>query len=100
MPHKTFFHETAHCDLGHTTEMDFNDTARTPRNLREVEAESVTLLCCEALNLDGATYCRGYIQNWLNGDSIREASARKIFGSAERILKAGRIEPAAPETNE
>jgi hypothetical protein len=100
MPHKTFFHETAHCDLGHTTELDFNDTARTPRNLREVEAESVALLCCEALNLDGATYCRGYIQNWLNGDSIPEASARKIFGSAERILKAGRIEPAAPETNE
>ena len=100
MPHKTFFHETAHCDLGHTTEMDFNDTARTPRSLREVEAESVALLCCEALNLDGATYCRGYIQNWLNGDSIPEASARKIFGSAERILKAGRIEPAAPETNE
>jgi len=96
MPHKTFFHETAHCDLGHTTEMDFNDTARTPRNLREVEAESVALLCCEALNLDGATYCRGYIQNWLNGDSIPEASARKIFGSAERILKAGRIEPARP----
>jgi len=80
--------------------MDFNDTARTPRNLREVEAESVALLCCEALNLDGATYCRGYIQNWLNGDSIPEASARKIFGSTERILKAGRIEPAAPETNE
>jgi len=37
---------------------------------------------------------------YLNGDSIPEASARKIFGSAERILKAGRIEPAAPETNE
>jgi hypothetical protein len=103
MPHKTFFHETAHVELGHTAEMEFNDTndtEKTPRNLREVEAESVALLCCEALNLDGATFCRGYIQNWLNGDSIPEASAKKIFGAAERILKAGRIEPATPETTE
>jgi hypothetical protein len=100
MPHKTFFHESAHIELGHTAEMDFNDSERTPRNLREVEAEAVALLCCEALNLDGATYCRGYIQNWLNGDSIPEASAKKIFGAAERILKAGRIEPPTPEANE
>jgi len=100
MPHKTFFHESAHVELGHTAEMDFNDSERTPKNLREVEAEAVALLCCEALNLDGATFCRGYIQNWLNGDSIPEASAKKIFGAAERILKAGRIEPATSETNE
>jgi hypothetical protein len=38
--------------------------------------------------------------NYLNSDSIPEANARKIFGSAERILKAGRIELTAPETNE
>jgi hypothetical protein len=95
MPHKTFFHETAHVELGHTAEADFNDSERTPKNLREVEAESVALLCCEALNLDGATFCRGYIQNWLQGDTIPEASAKRIFGAAERILKAGRIEAAA-----
>ena len=53
----------AHVVLGHTTEADFTDTERTPKNLREVEAESVALLCCEALNLEGANYCRGYIQN-------------------------------------
>jgi hypothetical protein len=52
--------------------------------LREVEAESVALLCCEALNLEGADYCRGYIQNWLcpaigyNGDAIPEKS-RIVF---------------------
>jgi len=65
LPHKTLFHETAHVILGHTSEADFTDTERTPKNLREVEAESVALLCCEALNLEGADYCRGYIQNWL-----------------------------------
>lgn len=65
LPHKTLFHEAAHVVLGHTTEADFADTERTPKNLREVEAEAVALLCCEALSLEGADYCRGYIQNWL-----------------------------------
>lgn len=98
LPHKTLFHETAHVILGHTSEADFTDTERTPKNLREVEAESVALLCCEALNLEGADYCRGYIQNWLcpaigyNGDAIPEKSAQKIFRAADQILRAGRLQ--------
>jgi hypothetical protein len=96
LPHKTLFHEAAHVVLGHTTEADFADTERTPKNLREVEAEAVALLCCEALNLAGADYCRGYIQNWLypivgyNGQGIPEKSAQKIFHAADQILRAGR----------
>ena len=83
--------------LGHTAESDFADTERTPKNLREVEAEAVALLCCEALNLEGATYCRGYIQNWLypavrhNEAGIPERSAQKIFHAADQILRAGRL---------
>jgi len=98
LPHKTFLHELAHCVLGHTLEADFTDTERTPKNLREVEAEAVALLCCEALNLEGADYCRGYIQNWLcpaigyNGDAIPEKSAQKIFRAADQILRAGRLQ--------
>jgi len=68
--------------LGHTTESDIADTERTPKNLREVEAEAVALLCCEALGLEGAAYCRGYIQNWLY-----------------QILRAGRP-PANENANE
>ena len=96
LPHKTLFHEAAHVLLGHTGEADFTDTDHTPRNLREVEAEAVALLCCEALNLEGANYCRGYIQKWLypglgyNGDAIPERSAQKIFRAADQILRAGR----------
>jgi hypothetical protein len=88
----------AHVVLGHTAEADFTDTEQTPRNLREVEAEAVALLCCEALNLEGADYCRGYIQNWLcpaigdNGDAIPEKSAQKIFRAADQILRAGRLQ--------
>ena len=103
LPHKTLFHEVAHVVLGHTTEGTFSDGELTPRNLREVEAEAVALLCCEALNLEGADFCRGYIQNWLcpavgyNGDAIPEKSAQKIFRAADQILRAGRTTNAGDE---
>lgn len=89
LPHKTTFHELAHCLLGHTSESELSDTDRTPRNLREVEAESVALICCESLELPGAEYSRGYIQGWIEGDVIPERSAQKIFHVADQILKAG-----------
>jgi antirestriction protein ArdC len=96
LPHKTLFHELAHVVIGHTTEADFADTEKTPRNLREVEAEAVALLCCESLELEGADYCRGYLQNWLyqgvgfDASAIPEKSAQKIFRAADQILRAGR----------
>jgi len=62
LPLKTLFHEAAHVTLGHTSEGDFSDGELTPRSLREVEAESVALLCCEALNVEGADFCRGHCQ--------------------------------------
>lgn len=92
LPHKTLFHELAHVVLGHTSEADFNDTERTPKNFREVEAESVALLCCEALSLEGAEFCRGYIQEWLKRgptSAIPEQSAQKVLRAADQILKAG-----------
>jgi hypothetical protein len=90
LPHKTFFHEAAHVVLGHTADGEFADGEATPRNLREVEAESVALLCCESLGLDGAEYCRGYIRHWLKDDVIPEQSAQKIMRAADQILRAGR----------
>jgi antirestriction protein ArdC len=96
LPHKTLFHEMAHVILSHTSEADFSDTERTPKNLREIEAEAVALLCCEALDLEGAEFCRGYslvqLQDWLKrgGDlAIPEKSAQKILKAADQILKAG-----------
>ena len=65
-------------------------------------AESVALLCCESLGLEGADYCRGYIQNWFNqgvgfdAGVIPEKSAQKIFRAADQIIRAGRP-TVAPE---
>jgi antirestriction protein ArdC len=95
MPHKTLFHEIAHVELAHTVESDFKDSEVTPRNLREVEAEATAMLLCESLQLSGSEFCKGYIQSWLKGDVIPEKSAMKIFGAADRILKAGQTNNAA-----
>jgi hypothetical protein len=92
LPHKTLFHELAHVVLGHTEESEVNDTEATPRNLREVEAESVALLLCETFELEGAEYARGYIQGWLKNQAIPERSAQKIFSAADKIIKAGQPE--------
>jgi antirestriction protein ArdC len=106
LPYKTLFHELAHVILGHTTDSDFSDTEATPRSLCEVEAEAVALLCCESLGLEGANYCRGYIQNWLRrtvdheGEAIPEKSAQKILRAADQILRAGRAINAQPEEYE
>jgi hypothetical protein len=94
LPHKTTFHEIAHIVLGHTTTEKLVDSEQTAVHIREVEAESVALICCETLGLDGAEFCRGYIQHWLKSEKeISNHSAGRIFAAATSILKAGN--PAA-----
>jgi N-terminal domain of anti-restriction factor ArdC/IrrE N-terminal-like domain len=90
MPDRTLLHEIAHVVLGHTAEHIEQDGPLTPRNIREVEAEGVALLCSAALGLDGAKYSRGYLQHWLRGDEIPERSCQRIFKAADAILRAGR----------
>lgn len=92
LPHKTTFHELAHIVLGHTSETALTDDERTPKDLREVEAESVALILCETLELPGSQYARGYVQSWLGAaGEIPERSAQRIFAAADKILKAGEI---------
>jgi hypothetical protein len=74
------------------------DTEQTARHIREVEAESVALICCETLGLYGADFCRGYIQHWLKSEKeIPNQSTARIFAAATAILKAG---TSAPENNQ
>ena len=91
LPHKTRFHEMAHILLGHTAEAKQVDSIRTPKNIREVEAESVAYLLCSVFDLEGLEFSRGYIQGWLEADTIPEKSAQKIFAAANSILKAGQL---------
>jgi antirestriction protein ArdC len=97
LPHRTMFHEVGHIVLGHTAEgmglIDGNEP--TPRDIREVEAEAVSLICCQSLGLPGEVESRGYLQHWLGAKKIEERSAQRIFHAADRILKAGRPTPPA-----
>ena len=88
-PLKTTIHEIAHILCGHTAEGRVTDSELTPRHLREAEAESVAFLVGSIIGLESLSDSRGYIQGWLQGDSIPEKSAQKIFRVADQILKAG-----------
>jgi hypothetical protein len=89
LPHKTRFHELAHVVLGHTSEMQMSDSERTPRDIREVEAEGVAYILCELLDLPGLAESRGYVQSWFEGQEITERSAQQIYKTANLIFKAG-----------
>jgi hypothetical protein len=90
IPHKTLFHELAHALLQHSKD------ATIPRTLREVEAEGVALLCCEALGLGGTAYARGYLQHWLANSELTDNTSERIIKTAHRIITAGEQDPAPP----
>jgi hypothetical protein len=90
-PEKTFFHETAHCQIGHTE--DNYEEYLKHRGSYEAEAEGTAhivgnelgVLSQEALADSGA-----YLRNWLRGEKIADRSVRRIFKAGDEILQAGR----------
>jgi antirestriction protein ArdC len=90
---KTLFHELGHVLLGQVEAAALTDTEYTPRNVMEIEAESVAMLCCASLGLPGLEYSRGYIQSWAAGQPISDKSAQRIFAVADKILKLERNSP-------
>lgn len=96
-PWRTLFHELGHVILGHT-DLDGRlvDGESIDRSIREVEAECVAMICCDALGLPGAEHSRGYVQHWLAGrEEIPEKSIQRIFHAADVLLRAGRGEQAS-----
>ncbi|RMA56436.1 hypothetical protein C8C96_4853 [Acidovorax sp. 100] len=95
-PHKTLFHELAHCELHGDVVEGFVCEDDLTQAVKEVEAESVAFICCASLNLPGLDYSRGYVQHWLAHAGSRDVlkkSAGRIFSAADRILKAGFAQP-------
>jgi antirestriction protein ArdC len=69
-----------------------NDSGeRTPRDIRELEAEATAMLVAASLGLPGVEESRGYIQGWFHGNAVPERSAQRIFSAADKILKAGEV---------
>ncbi|MCL5957839.1 MAG: ArdC-like ssDNA-binding domain-containing protein [Chloroflexi bacterium] len=98
-PTHTLIHELAHILLGHTSDdvhpskKDQDGEVPTVKNEIEMEAEATALIVLESLGLPGVDEARGYIQHYFR-KPIGEKSAKRIFGAADKILKAGEI--AAP----
>ncbi|MBE0548366.1 MAG: DUF1738 domain-containing protein [Rubrivivax sp.] len=89
LKHKTRIHEMAHVVLGHTAIAEMHDDEILTRQIEEAEAEGVAYLLCALLDLPGQAESRFYIQGWLQGAALPEKSAKRIFGAADRIMKAG-----------
>lgn len=88
---KTFAHELGHALL-HGPE------DRPPREVCEVEAESVAFVVCEALGIASDDYSFGYVASWAgqtDAVDIISASGRRIQKAARLILDA--VLPAAEQ---
>jgi len=95
-PLRTLFHEIAHVDLhANTAELEKHGI-KLPKDVREVEAETVSYLVADALGVEmgDVEYSRGYIQHWMMDANARTDFAKtracRVFGSAQRILAAGK----------
>jgi antirestriction factor ArdC-like protein/uncharacterized protein DUF955 len=90
-PWRTLFHELAHVVLGHTDQQQHQtDGPELTRSTREVEAEGTAYLVAAALDLPGAEDSRGYLNHWRREQPVDEPTARRIFKTADTILRAGR----------
>lgn len=65
----TMTHETAHAILHSPYKNDFKGLRKIPkRDIKEVEAESVSCIVCSHLGLDTKDFSFSYITGWADGD--------------------------------
>lgn len=78
---KTFVHEIAHSIL----HVDSDKS----REQKEVEAESVAYVVCQALGIDSTDYTFGYLAGWSNGDTkLLKQRLNDIQKCADKIITA------------
>ena len=82
---KTAFHETAH-NLLHDPKKKIV-TAKSPRNEKEVQAESVAFMVAEKFGLDTSEYSFPYIASWSEGKQLEQLknSLQEIQAAAKKI---------------
>lgn len=83
-----FFHELAHCLLGH---LEDRQRDKVLRDIAELEAESVSFLVGACLGIDdeGAKF---YLGNWQGSRDKIAKSALRILSTAEKILRKAKPE--------
>ncbi len=85
---KTAFHEAAHCLL-HDPNKNIV-TNKSPRNEKEVQAESVAFMVSEKFGIDTSEYSFPYIASWSDGKQAEQLkrALQEIQETAKRITKA------------
>ena len=77
---KTLAHELAHI------RQHADDHLSDSRDIREVEAESVAYMVCEALGLASAEFSIGYVAGWASGDvNLVKTTATWVVKTAHAI---------------
>ncbi|MGC7093972.1 hypothetical protein ACPZ19_04850 [Amycolatopsis lurida] len=87
---KTLTHELAHILCEHDTRTDL------PRDLREVEAESVACIVTAVCGLDTLAYSVPYVAGWAEDRDTARASAQRVLAVADTILSDLDTAPARP----
>ncbi len=82
---KTAFHEAAH-DLLHDPKKNIV-TVKSPRNEKEVQAESVAFIVAEKFGLDTSEYSFPYIASWSEGKQLEQLknALQEIQSAAKKI---------------
>ena len=78
---KTLVHELAHALL-------HGDEVLRPRDIQEVEVESVAYIVCDAIGLDTSDYSFAYVARWSEGLSeLVKDTAERVIECAKGILE-------------
>lgn len=85
---KTVFHEAAH-KLLHDPKSEIV-TAKSPRNEKEVQAESVAFMVAEKFGIDTSEYSFPYIASWSEGKQLEQLknALQEIQSAAKQISNA------------
>lgn len=86
---KTLLHECGHALLhGQKSSDSFSFFLESRRDLREVEAESVSYVVCQALGVDCSNYSFSYLAQWKQNQPFLEQSLERIAQTAKTLLTA------------
>ena len=83
----SLFHELAHCRLGHCKLKGTKAGQELSRDRQELEAEAVAYLVCSALDIEQKEGSALYLGAWRGDVDKLEASAYRILGIADKILR-------------
>ena len=82
---RTMIHEIAHM-FAHVSQDDFN--SKKPRDLVEVEAESIAYTVSKMIGLDASAYSVGYVGIWNSrGDDNLKKSMETVIKTAQKIIE-------------